>query len=106
MIFVQALVWNVRTWREMRSEKAQVDNSIRLKVAMLTSGIDRSVVPLKRGNARGGRGAGWRLCEPLIVANWKQEEPWEYRGGRQPSHRWHEPYDVRASRTESVRARG
>ena len=90
----------------MWSEKAQVGNSMRPNVAMLASGIDRSVVPMKRGNARGGRGVGWRLCEPLIVVNWKQDEPWEYEGGRQPSHCRHEPYDARASRTESVRARG
>jgi hypothetical protein len=48
---------------------------MRLKVAMLTSGMDCSVVPMKRGNARGGRGVGHPLRNPLIAANRKRDEP-------------------------------
>jgi hypothetical protein len=75
----------VRTWREMLSEKVQVDKPASLKVAMLTSGMDCSVVALKRGNARGARGAGRPLYDPFNVANRTREEPWGYRGRRQPS---------------------
>jgi hypothetical protein len=75
----------VRTWREMLSEKVQVDKPASLKVAMLTSGMDCSVVALKRGNARGARGAGRPLDDPLNVANRTRDEPWSCRGRRQPS---------------------
>ena len=75
----------MRTWREMLSEKVQVDKSASLKVAMLTSGMDCSVVALKRGNARGARGAGRPLYDPFNVANRTRDEPWGYRGRRQPS---------------------
>jgi hypothetical protein len=75
----------VRTWREMASEKAQADTPASLKVAMLTSGMDCSVVALKRGNARGARGAGHPLDGPLTAANRTRDEPWSHRGRRQPS---------------------
>lgn len=75
----------MRTWREMLSEKVQVDKPASLKVAMLTSGMDCSVVALKRGNARGARGAGRPLDDPLNVANRTRDEPWSCRGRRQPS---------------------
>ena len=75
----------MRTWREMLSEKVQVDKPASLKVAMLTSGMDCSVVASKRGNARGARGAGRPLDDPLNVANRTRDEPWSCRGRRQPS---------------------
>jgi hypothetical protein len=56
-----------------------------LKVAMLTSGMDCSVVALKRGNARGARGAGCPLYDSFSVANRRRDEPWSYRGRRRPS---------------------
>ena len=75
----------MRTWREMVSEKVQADKPASLKVAMLTSGMDCSVVALKRGNARGARGTGHPLHDPLMVANRIWDEPWGCRGRRQPS---------------------
>src|SRR5215470_17770999 len=52
---------------------------------MLTPGMDCSVVALKRGNARGARGTGHPLHDPLMVANRIWDEPWGCRGRRQPS---------------------
>jgi len=75
----------VRTWREMLSEKVQGDTPASLKVAMLTSGMDCSVVTLKRGNARGVRGTGHPIHDPLMVANRIWDEPWGCGGRRQPS---------------------
>src|ERR1039458_7213857 len=69
----------------MISEKVQVATTIRPKVAMLTSGMDRSVVAMKRGNARGARGAGHPLYDPFIVANRQRDEPLGCSGGWQPS---------------------
>src|ERR1017187_603495 len=69
----------------MISEKVQVATTMRPKVAMLTSGMDRSVVAMKRDNARGARGAGHPLYDPFIVANRQRDEPLGGSGGRQPS---------------------
>src|ERR1039458_3522154 len=69
----------------MISEKVQVATTMRPKVAMLTSGMDCSVVAMKRGNARGARGAGHPLYDPFIVANRQRDEPLGCSGGRQPS---------------------
>src|SRR5664280_1607182 len=69
----------------MISEKVQVATTMRPKVAMLTSGMDRSVVAMKRGNARGARGAGHPLYDPFIVANRQRDEPLGCSGGWQPS---------------------
>src|SRR3974377_222252 len=44
----------------MRREKAQVAKTARLKVPMRRLGADCSVVVLKRGNACGAKGAGYR----------------------------------------------
>jgi hypothetical protein len=85
MSSTQASEGNVRTWHEMLSEKVQGDKPPRLKVAMLTPGMDCSVVALKRGNARGARGTGHPLHDPLMVANHIWDEPWGCRGRRQPS---------------------
>src|SRR6516164_7141387 len=57
-----ALVWNVRTWSAMLREKAQVAQTARPKVPMRRRGADCSVLVMKRGNARGAKGAGHRHC--------------------------------------------
>src|ERR1700731_4470026 len=66
-----ALVRNVRTWPAMPREKAQAAPTARPKVLMRRRGADCPVVVLKRGNARGAKGAGHRRWER---ANWQQEE--------------------------------
>src|SRR5450756_1884234 len=55
-----ALVWNVRTWPAMPREKAQAAPTARPKVPMRRRGADCSVVVMKRGNARGAKGADHR----------------------------------------------
>jgi hypothetical protein len=54
------LVWNVRTWPAMPREKAQAAPTARPKVPMRRRGADCLVGALKRGNARGAKGAGHR----------------------------------------------
>jgi hypothetical protein len=44
--------------------------------------MDCSVVPMKRGNARGGRGAGHPLRDPFMVVNRKRDEPLGSAGSR------------------------
>src|SRR6516165_10510479 len=44
----------------MEREKAQAAQTARPKVSMLQSGSDCSIVVMKRGNARGAKGAGHR----------------------------------------------
>src|SRR5215467_12594560 len=56
----QALVRNVRTYTAMPREKAQAALTARPKVPMRRLGADWSVVVVKRGNARGAKGAGHR----------------------------------------------
>src|SRR5262245_21350294 len=56
-----ALVRNVRTWPVMPREKAQAVSTARPKVPMRRRGADCSVIAVKRGNARGAKGAGHRL---------------------------------------------
>ena len=90
----------MRTWRAMLSEKVQGAKSPRLKVAMLTPGMDCSVVALKRGNARGARGTGHPLDDPLMVANRIWDEPWGMSRKAPAFTGWHEPYDGRPSRTD------
>src|ERR1700730_7967351 len=55
----------------MPREKAQAAPTARPKVLMRRRGADCPVVVLKRGNARGAKGAGHRRWER---ANWQQEE--------------------------------
>src|SRR5450759_1564828 len=100
MSSTQASERNVRTWRKMISEKVQVAATMRPKVAMLTSGMDRSVVAMKRGNARGARGAGHPLYDPFIVANRQRDEPLGCFRRAVALIGWHEPYDGRPSRTD------
>jgi len=57
---IRALVRNLRPWSVMLREKAQAAKSARLKVPMHRSGSDCSIVVMKRGNARGAKGAGHR----------------------------------------------
>ena len=48
------------TWPAMAREKAQAAPTARLKVPMRRRGADCLVVVMKRGNARGAKGAGHR----------------------------------------------
>src|SRR6516225_10834677 len=56
----QAFVWNVRTWPAMPREKTQTATTARSKVPMRRRGADCLVLAMKRGNARGAKGAGHR----------------------------------------------
>src|SRR5665647_3578892 len=56
----RAFVWNVRTWPAMPREKVQAAPTARPKVPMRRRGADCLVIALKRGNARGAKGAGHR----------------------------------------------
>src|SRR6516165_4554245 len=56
----RALVRNVRTYTAIPREKAQVATTMRPKVPMRRLGADCLVVVMKRGNARGAKGAGHR----------------------------------------------
>ena len=93
MTLIRALVRNLRPWLAMLREKAQAAKSARLKVPMHRSGSDCSIVVMKRGNARGAKGAGHRLeigstgngRNPIF--NWKAAA----------FARWHEPDDARVS---------
>ena len=77
----QALVRNVRTCTAMPREKAQAALTARPKVPMRRLGADCSVVAVKRGNARGAKGAGHRHW-PRV--NRQREEP-DLNGRRQPA---------------------
>src|SRR5881227_991672 len=65
----------------MPREKAQVAQTARPKVPMRWLGADCFVVVLKRGNARGAKGAGHRH---LARVNRQREEP-DFNGRRQHS---------------------
>jgi hypothetical protein len=65
----------------MRREKAQVAQTARPKVPMRPLGADCSVVVLKRGNARGAKGAGHRH---LLGSTGNGRNPM-FNGRRQPS---------------------
>src|SRR5258708_21024678 len=67
-----APVRNVRTWPAMPREKAQAAPTARLKVPMRRLGADCLVVAMKRGNARGAKGAGHRHWGRV---NRQREEP-------------------------------
>ena len=62
--------------------KGTSGGTARPKVPMRRSGADCSVVVMKRGNARGAKGAGHPRWE---TANWQQEELRILDGRRQPS---------------------
>src|SRR6516165_1222758 len=88
-----ALVWNVRTYAVMRREKAQAAQTARPKAPMRRLGADCSVVVMKRGNARGAKGAGH--CH-LARVNRQREEP-DVQWKAAAFARWHEPDDARVS---------
>jgi len=56
----------------MPKEKAQAAPTARPKVLMRRLGADCFVVAMKRGNARGAKGAGHRHWDRV---NWQREEP-------------------------------
>src|SRR6516225_6847945 len=89
----QALVRNVRTYAAMRREKAQAAQTARPKVPKRRLGADCSVVVMKRGNARGTKGAGHRH---LARVNRQREEP-DVQWKAAAFARWHEPDDARVS---------
>ena len=69
---IRALLQNLRTWPVMPREKAQAEKTARPKVLMRQPGADCSVVVMKRGNARGAKGAGHRRWDRV---NRQREEP-------------------------------
>src|SRR5207302_9049144 len=73
--------------------KAQVAQTARPKVPMHRLGADCFVVALKRGNARGAKGAGHRH---LARVNRQREEP-DVQWKAAAFARWHEPDDARVS---------
>src|SRR5260370_13970420 len=77
----------------MPREKAQVVQTARPKVPMRRLGADCFVVLLKRGNARGAKGAGHRH---LARVNRQREEP-DVQWKAAAFARWHEPDDARVS---------
>src|ERR1700730_10349052 len=77
----------------VQREKAQVAQSARPKVPMLRLGAECFVVAVKRGNARGAKGAGHRH---LARVNRQREEP-DVQWKAAAFMRWHEPYDARVS---------
>src|SRR3954470_2475583 len=90
---IRAFVRNLRTWPAMLREKAQVATTTRLKVPMRRRGADCFVVVVKRGNARGAKGAGHRRCDWV---NRKRDEP-DMQRKAAAFMRWHEPDDARVS---------
>ena len=72
MTLIRAFVRNVRTWPAMPREKAQAAKTARPKVPMRRRGADCLVVVMKRGNARGAKGAGHRHWARV---NRQREEP-------------------------------
>src|SRR5260370_41992940 len=86
----------------MPREKAQVVQTARPKVPMRRLGADCFVVLLKRGNARGAKGAGHRH---LARVNRQREEP-DVQWKAAAFARWHEPYDARVSSQVLYEARG
>src|SRR6516164_10090490 len=87
----EQLVWHVRTWPAMPREKAQAAPTARPKVPMRRRGADCLVVVMKRGNARGAKGAGHRRWDR---GNRQREEPDDQRKAA-AFKRWHEPDDAR-----------
>src|SRR5207342_1620396 len=77
----------------MPREKAQAAPTARPKVPMRRLGADCFVVVMKRGNARGAKGAGHRHCDRV---NRQREEP-DIQWKAAAFVRWHEPDDARVS---------
>src|SRR5215813_15441179 len=79
----------------MRREKAEAEKTVRLKVPMCWAGADCSVVVMKRGNARGTKGAGHRRWDRVNRQREESDDQWRAAA----LVRWHEPYESRGSRT-------
>src|SRR6516225_1417875 len=73
--------------------KAQAAQTARPKVPMRRLGADCSIVVMKRGNARGAKGAGHRH---LSRVNRQREEP-DVQWKAAAFVRWHEPDESRGS---------
>ena len=73
--------------------KGTSSETARPKVPMRRAGADCSVVAMKRGNARGAKGAGHRH---LARVNRQREEP-DVQWKAAAFARWHEPDDARVS---------
>src|SRR6266699_7194505 len=86
----------------MPREKAQAATTARLKVPMRRLGADCFVVVMKRGNARGAKGAGHRHLDRV---NRQREEP-DVQWKAAAFARWHEPDDARVSSPDLRGARG
>ena len=71
--------------------KGTSGESARPKVPMHRSGSDCSIVVMKRGNARGAKGAGHRH---LARVNRQREEP-DFQWKAAAFAQWHEPDDAR-----------
>ena len=86
------------TYTAMIREKAQAAPTARPKVPMRRLGAHCLVVVMKRGNARGAKGVGHQRW---IGSTGNGTNP-----RAAALTRWHEPYESRGSRTESVRGSG
>ena len=65
------------TWPAMPREKAQAAPTARLKVPMRRRGADCPVVVMKRGNARGAKGAGHRTLDRVNRQREEPNNPWK-----------------------------
>ena len=74
-------------------EKAQAAQTVRPKVSMLPSGSDCSIVAMKRGNARGPKGAGHRHWARVNRQREEPDDQWKAAAFA----RWHEPDELRGS---------
>src|ERR1700736_3445367 len=86
----------------MPRDKAQVAETTRLKVPMRRLGADCFVVPLKLGNAGGGKGAGHRH---LARVNRQREEP-DVQWKAAAFVRWREQGWLESVKSGSVRGSG
>src|SRR5215831_16089786 len=86
----------------MPREKAQAAPTARPKVPMRRPGADCFVVTMKRGNARGAKGAGHRHWRG---STGQREEP-DVQWKAAAFLRWHEPDDARVSCPVLRAARG
>src|SRR6478736_2269470 len=86
----------------MPREKAQAAQTARPKVPMHRLGADCSVVVMKRGNARGAKGAGHRH---LLGSTGNGRNPM-FKWKAAAFARWHEPDDARVSSPVLGEARG
>src|SRR5215471_10354422 len=76
--------------------KGTSGETARPKVSMRQPGADCSVVAMKRGNARGAKGAGHRRWDRINRQREELDDQWRAAA----LVRWHEPYESRGSRTD------